>query len=154
MQLLPVLHQKQRQQSDCLAACSAMILRYLGIPYEYDQLIRLLEIQAHGTAFSKVRNLAAPFGLHVEVNEGDFDALRACLDVALAPLVAVNTDDLSYWDAAVDHAVVVIGMDDTMIALHDPAFDTAPQVISLVEFGVAWVEQDYKYAVIGLTEIE
>ena len=154
MQLLPVLHQKQRQQADCLAACSAMVLRYLEVPYMYDNLIRLLDIQAHGTAFSKVRNLAAPFGLHVAVKEGDFTALRSCLALALPPLVAINTDNLSYWESAVDHAVVVIGMDDTMIALLDPAFDAAPHVISLVEFGVAWVEQDYKYAVISLTEIE
>lgn len=154
MQWLPVSHQKQRQQADCLAACTAMVLRYLEVPCEYDELIRLLEIQAHGTAFSKVRNLATSFGLHVDVQEGDLDALRLCLDLALPPLVAVNTDDLSYWKSAVDHAVVVIGMDDTMIALNDPAFNTAPQVISLVEFSVAWIEQDYKYAVIGLTEVE
>lgn len=153
MQLLPVSHQKQRQQSDCLAACAAMLLHYLEIPYEYERLIRLLDIQAYGTAFSKVRNLVDPFGLHVDVEEGDFDALRSCLALALPPLVPISTDSLSYWESAVDHAVVVVGMDDTRVALSDPAFDTAPQIISQVEFGVALVEQDYKYAVISLTGI-
>lgn len=111
MQLLPVLHQQQRQQADCLAACSAMVLHYLEIPYEYARLLRLLNIQAYGTAFSQVRNLAEPFGLHVEVQEGNFDDLQACLDLALPPLVPINTEHLSYWDSSVDHAVLVVGMD-------------------------------------------
>lgn len=36
MSLLAVLHQRQRQQSDCLAACAALVLEYLNDPYFVD----------------------------------------------------------------------------------------------------------------------
>ena len=48
--LLPVLHQQQRQQADCLAACAAMILAYLDVDIEYDQLLRLLKVKPFGAA--------------------------------------------------------------------------------------------------------
>lgn len=35
---LPVPHRKQLQQSDCLAACAAMVLAYLGEPVDYQRL--------------------------------------------------------------------------------------------------------------------
>jgi hypothetical protein len=39
--LLPVPHHLQRSDGDCLAACAAMVLAYLGVSVDYDRLLRL-----------------------------------------------------------------------------------------------------------------
>lgn len=53
MILLPVSHQKQRRQSDCLVACAAMVLQYL-------QIISLAEFE---TAWIEQDYLYAIIGL-------------------------------------------------------------------------------------------
>ena len=40
--LLPVPHHKQREGADCLAACAAMVLSYLGLSVAYERLLKLL----------------------------------------------------------------------------------------------------------------
>ena len=57
MPLLSVSHRQQRQQADCLAACAAMVLDYLHVPFRYDRVPRLLRIEAHGTVFSHLQYL-------------------------------------------------------------------------------------------------
>ena len=69
MPLLSVSHRQQRQQSDCLAACAAMILDYLHVTVKYSQLLSLLRIQAFGTSFSSLHNLET-LGLSVRIEEG------------------------------------------------------------------------------------
>ena len=39
---LPVPHHKHTQDADCLPACVAMVLEYLGQPLAYDDVLRLL----------------------------------------------------------------------------------------------------------------
>jgi len=55
----------------------------------------------------------------------------------------------SYWNEAVSHAIVVIGIDGETVYINDPAFAVAPQLIHLNEFIAAWTEKDFLYAVIG-----
>ena len=154
MTLLAVSHQQQSQQSDCLAACSAMILDYLQIPYNYAQLVQQLQIQPFGTWF---RNLSAleSYGLSVLIGLGEIETLQRHLESGLPSIVYVDTEYLvSYWKEATNHAVVVSGIEDDLIYLNDPFFPTAPQVISLDEFLPAWIEQKQLYAVVGLTAFE
>lgn len=153
MNLLPVLHQRQRQQADCLAACTAMVLNYLKLPVDYQRLLRLLNIKAHGASLHNLYNLKA-LGLFVLIEEGDISKLQAHLEIGLPPIVAVSTSKLSsYWKEDTDHAVVVVGIDEGFVYLNDPEFVVAPQLVTLEEFESAWLEQDYWYAVIGLDEI-
>ncbi|MBK9055966.1 MAG: hypothetical protein IPL78_35230 [Chloroflexi bacterium] len=53
---LPVPFHKQEAESDCLAACATMLLRYIGRPLPYAQLVRLLQIGrlAHPGAISSI----------------------------------------------------------------------------------------------------
>lgn len=88
MPLLAVSHRRQRQQSDCLATCVPMVLEYLRVPFQYNELLRLLKTQSFGTFFHNLRH-------------------------------------------------------DKWIYLHDPEFDTEPQKVSIGEFELAWLEQDY-----------
>ena len=150
MPLLSVSHRQQRRHSDCLAACAAMILDYLHVRVKYSQLLSLLRIQAFGTSFNSLQNLEA-LGLSVHIGEGDIEQLREHLESGLPSVVFVDTGQLtSYWNEQTNHAVVVVGMEENQIYLNDPEFDSAPQLISMDEFLLAWEEKDYLYAVIGL----
>ena len=59
----------------------------------------------------------------------------------------IKTGELSYWHEAIDHAVVVVGLDDRYIYLNDPAFATAPIQVERDEFDLAWLDWGEKYAV-------
>jgi hypothetical protein len=66
-------------------------------------------------------------------------------------IVFVNTVQLkSYWTSATYHAVVVIGLDAEVVYLCDPYFADFPKEVPRDEFLLAWLEQDYWYAVIRL----
>ena len=154
MTLLNVSHWKQRRPADCLAACSAMVLQYLQVPFHYETLVELLETKYYGTAFSNVRKLAT-MGLHVSTGEwGGVQTLEQHLETGLPILVNVNTKELPYWDREASHVVVIIGLEADFIVVHDPAFDEVPQRLPLQEFLLAWDEQYQQYGVIGLDQIE
>jgi uncharacterized protein YvpB len=53
-----------------------------------------------------------------------------------------------YWTYATDHAVLVVGYDEQAVYINDPAFEQAPQRVSRADFELAWLEFDYRYAVI------
>ena len=150
MILLTVSHQQQTQQTDCLAACAAMVLDYLHIPTAYNRLSQLLKIDAIGTPFRNLDNLQA-VGLSILIEEGSIQSLKDYLEIGLPVIVAVDTHQLSYWDEATDHAVVVVGIDAENVYLNDPDLSTAPQAVSLAEFELAWLEKDYLAAIIQLT---
>ena len=60
----------------------------------------------------------------------------------------VDTTQLSYWEEATNHAVVVVGIDRDTVALSDPGISHAPQLVALDEFELAWIENDYVCAVL------
>lgn len=149
MTLLTVSYHPQNQQADCLAACAAMVLNYLHVPMAYQQLLRLLRVDAIGTPFRNLRHLES-LGLSVFIGEGNLSTLREHLESGLPSIVAVDTAQLPYWQEATDHAIVVVGIDERQIYVNDPDIPTVPQPISLAEFELAWLEKDYLCAVIRL----
>ena len=145
---LPVSHQKQRHRSDCLAACAAMVLGYLGRPVRYARLMKLLDITPDlGAPASNVKRLAK-LNVSIEYGTGAMSNLTSYLSQGIPGIAFVHTVYLSYWPEAVRHAVVVVGVDERQVYLNDPFFDTAPQTISRLEFELAWDEMDNTYAVI------
>ena len=73
--ILPVNHVQQQQAGECLPACVAMVLDYLGTPVAYRKLVKLLEtIPNVGTPSFKIRNLAR-IGIIVDYNRGTLAAL-------------------------------------------------------------------------------
>ena len=57
MPWLPISHRQQRQQADCLAACTAMLLDYWQRPVPYDSLLRVLQIGSAGAPFRNLQYL-------------------------------------------------------------------------------------------------
>jgi ABC-type bacteriocin/lantibiotic exporter with double-glycine peptidase domain len=153
MQLLNVPHRQQRADADCLAACAAMVLEYLAVPIRYDRLLRLLRVEAAGASFFNLSALES-LGLSILVAEGTMDTLPYLLDLALPIVVSVDTAELSYWQQSARHALVIVGLDDQLVYANDPAFGKAPQAIPDHSFESAWLQRDYLYAVISLTEVQ
>lgn len=58
--LLRVPHHKQVEESDCLAACAAMALAYIGQPVPYRQLLTILGVEPIGTPRRNIVRCASP----------------------------------------------------------------------------------------------
>lgn len=147
MSLLAVSHRRQLEQADCLAACAAMLLDYLQLPVDYARLLQLLGIRSYGAAFSNLRRLEE-IGVSVTIEKGSIAKLRRMLDQDLPIIVAVNTGSLTYWTDDTAHALVVVGIEQETILVNDPEFEQAPKAVPLDEFLLAWLEQDYRQALI------
>ena len=145
--LLPVPHHLQHSDSDCLAACAAMALDYVGASANYDRLLRLLGVKPYGTPGSRLNNLT-DLGVDVRYALGTMDELLDYLSYGQPCIVLVRTDQLPYWTYATDHAVLVVGFDEQAIYVNDPAFKEAPQRAPRADFELAWLEFDYRYATI------
>jgi ABC-type bacteriocin/lantibiotic exporter with double-glycine peptidase domain len=66
--LLNVPLRKMSQTADCLAACAAMVLDYIGHPVNYTDLLRLLKVSPLGTPAGHIVRLGQ-WGLAVEYEE-------------------------------------------------------------------------------------
>ena len=148
MPLLALTHQQQRRRSDCLAACAAMVLDYLGVQVRYSRLTRILRIRDAGTSFYNLRHLSA-LGVSVLFEDGDMVALEDHITNGHPVIASVDTQDLRYWQGqSVLHAVVIVGLDANTVSLHDPAFPNAPQVAERIAFESAWLRRDYVCAIV------
>ena len=78
------------------------------------------------------------------------DLFRA-LDTGTPAIVFIWTGDLPYWTLETWHAVVVVGYDEANFYLNDPAFPTAPQIVSHGDLDLAWIAYDAYYAVIAIS---
>ena len=127
-----------------------MILDYYGVNIRYRRLRQVLQSSEDGTPFDNLLHLTA-LGVAVTV-ANEFKDPMALLDASLqrtVPVIlAVGTAYLSYWTEDTDHAVVVAGADAMSIALYDPWFPNAPQIVERVHVESAWLESAFKYGVI------
>jgi len=147
--LLTVFHQKQSQRADCLAACAAMVLDYIGRPCSYRRLLSLLNIGPIGAPSSNILRLRR-LDVSVTHDAGSLEELESQIIQGRPCIVFLDTSELPYWSEATFHAVVVVGMDDEYVYVNDPAFDKAPQIATWGDFDLAWIEQGYNYAVVSV----
>lgn len=145
--LLLIPHFMQQTDGDCLAACAIMALTHIGHSVRYRQIIRLLGTQKHGTPFSNLRSLAR-LGVTVTVRPENFRQLYEALTQNLPCIASVQTAELPHWNRRSEHAVVIAGMDNQYVFVHDPAFDIAPILVPHGDFDLAWLAQEELYAVI------
>ncbi len=148
MTLLPVSHYRQRRQTECLAACAATVLDY-QVPVLYERLVKLLQIGLAGAPFRNLRFLES-LGLSVCIEQGEIATLLSHLERGLPVLAFLDTAQLSFWNQATAHAVVVVGIEDDSIYVNDPAWAQAPKEISVAEFELAWLDLDQFFAIIEL----
>lgn len=94
--LLSVPHHPQQRPADCLAACAAMILKYLGVHIAYDRLLGLLKIEPFGASAYNLFYLST-LGLSVAIDARDMVWLRETLQSNSPVIVLVDTGELPYW---------------------------------------------------------
>jgi ABC-type bacteriocin/lantibiotic exporter with double-glycine peptidase domain len=141
---------RQRHEADCLVACTAMVLDYLGIRRNYDWLTKVLVTTEIGTPFPNLENLEAALGVGIELAvDGTLTTLAPILESGLPIIVAVDSDAPDLWPYYHDHAAVVIGFTTDTVFVNDPAHPQTLE-IDLKTFLLAWLNRDYEYAVIRL----
>lgn len=147
---LPVPHITQRHPGECLAACAAMLLTYLGLSVTYGQLCKILQVRSGiGAPAFHIRALTS-FGVTVTYEAGTLDVLHQHLINNQPSIAFVEAGQLPYWDENSSHAVVVVGMEEKNMYLNDPALNRGPVRVSQGDFDLAWLEQDEFYATISL----
>ncbi len=94
--ILRVPHVLQRQPGECLAACAAMVLIYMGFSPRYDRLLKLLQVKPGvGTPAFNVRKLET-LGLSVTYKQGTLAELHSQLTTNLPCIAFLNTNELPY----------------------------------------------------------
>lgn len=147
--LLPIPHLPQRYDTDCPAACAAMVLSAAGYAVAYDRLMATLQVADWGAPFNRLSRLSQLFaGLNITIAQGHPGNLRGSLATGVAPILSVYTAELPYWNKAAYHAVVLVGESDGSCYLNDPAFPNAPQIVTWGDLDLAWLETDTTYALL------
>jgi len=125
-----------------------MILSFWGDEQTEVALAKQLGTKRYGTPIANAEKLREK-GYDVVVGS----LTRASLENYLThgqPIIArVWTTMLDYWDSVTSHVVVVVGYDETMVFLNDPAFFKAPLTVSWDAFLAAWAEYDETAVVIA-----
>lgn len=145
--LLTVPHQLQQSDGDCLAACAAMVLTYLGQQIDYPKLLRLLKVKSYGAPAGNIRLLAS-LNLDVTYSQTDLAGLETMLQQGQPVIVFVRTGELPHWTYSTNHALVVVGYDENELYVNDPDRVDAPLAVPRDAFELAWLERDYYYTVI------
>lgn len=145
---LSVPHHKQTQEADCLAACVAMVLEFIGKPMRYDRILKMLDTTSYGTVASHVTRLTKR-GLHVTYAEGALVDLQTNLQRDFPVITLVRTGELPYWPDDTMHAILLVGYNDTYFYANDPNFEDVPIDIPMGDFDLAWLEMGSRYIVIS-----
>jgi ABC-type bacteriocin/lantibiotic exporter with double-glycine peptidase domain len=148
--LLSVPYHPQNEDGYCLAACAQMVLHYWGVAADQNQLARQLGVEPGvGVPAGRIQQLVFS-GLAIVYDIGEWETLMAWLDNNVPMMAMIQAGELSQWSGEYfQHAVVVIGYDESLLWLLDPAVQPEPLGVSIDEFMLAWGEMDYRYAVIS-----
>jgi ABC-type bacteriocin/lantibiotic exporter with double-glycine peptidase domain len=132
-----------------------MVLAFQGMVLGEEELCELLETQQVGTEVLNVLllNQRLP-GCHAEVTSASLDDLMRWLQQGIPPMVFVATGPLRYWHTECLHTLVVVGIAEQSVLVHDPAFAHAPLTIPQGEFMAAWGELAQLTALMRVSHVE
>jgi ABC-type bacteriocin/lantibiotic exporter with double-glycine peptidase domain len=134
---LNVPHFPQEFDYSCVAACARMVLAHYCDVRTEAELRTLLDTQPTGTRAGNLMGLSSSV-LEVNLRPSNLDELRKTLASDQPVIVFLQTGPLEYWSMDIFHVAVLVGLDTSTAALHDPFFPTAPQATSLRSFEKAW----------------
>jgi uncharacterized protein YvpB len=125
-----------------------MVLDFQGVAVQYKKLLKLLRVKSFGAPSSNIR-LLNQLGVASQYSVTDMSGLEAILLKGMPAILFVRTSELPYWRYPTDHALVVVGFDETSVFVNDPSFPDYPIAVSRGDFELAWLEKDYYYATIS-----
>jgi ABC-type bacteriocin/lantibiotic exporter with double-glycine peptidase domain len=126
-----------------------MVLHYWGVEKEQEELAQLFGVEPEvGVPAGRISRLKV-FDMNVIYDEGEWEVVDDCLTKSIPVIAAIQAGELSYWQGELfQHAVVVVGHDESYVWILDPATKTQPIVVPIDEFMLAWGEMDYRYAIL------
>lgn len=132
-----------------------MVLACQGMVFGEEVLCDLLETQQAGTEVLNVLllNQRLP-GCNAEVASASLADLGRWLQQGIPPIVFVATGPLRHWHTECLHTLVVVGIEEQAVLVHDPAFAHAPITIPQSEFLAAWGELSQLTALIRVPHAE
>lgn len=139
---IPVPHYQQERDYSCVPACVRMVLAFYGQDHAESDLRTLLKTRSAGTSAANVMLMLPTLGFDVAVAFATFYELEQIIRAGTPCVVQVWTEHLSYWDTSWMHDVVVVGFDNDLMLVNDPAFPDAPQAVLRDEFMAAWSAAD------------
>lgn len=147
---LSIPHSQQIEDGYCLPACAQMALVHLGISRSQENLGRTLKIRkGFGVPASTIVNLSSRELDVVYQTGGTLDVLRNWMQKGIPVITCVQAGELPHWQKInAQHAVLVVGLDEVEVYIHDPALPQGIVAVSVGDFLLAWDEMEYRYAVI------
>jgi ABC-type bacteriocin/lantibiotic exporter with double-glycine peptidase domain len=135
---LPYFHQEQ--ETSCVSACARMVLAGMGIDVSEIDLRTLLQVFEQGAGIWELDRLTKQWQeMETSFAEGlDLAELERRIASGTPAIVLLDTIQLSYWHKPAFHAIVVVGLDDASVYIHDPVFPPAARPIPREEFTRAW----------------
>jgi hypothetical protein len=126
-----------------------MMLTAVDVNVDYRRLQNLLGFRSSATPYSRLKRLERiQPDLQETLQSGDLHDLFTAIDTGIPPAVFLVTGELPYWSESVYHSVVLVGYTETEFAIHDPAFAVAPQIASIGDLELGWIEYDSHFAVV------
>jgi ABC-type bacteriocin/lantibiotic exporter with double-glycine peptidase domain len=124
----PVPHYKQSNPGACLPACVRMVLAAFGDEYTEAQIAAALDSYEFGTPASRVMRITE-LGYRVLYGPSTLEELEAHLKCRTLPIVFVQADLLPWADFGGFHALVLVQITATKVALLDPALEDGPTLL-------------------------
>jgi hypothetical protein len=124
-----------------------MVLAYLGISRTQESLARMMGVVIPvGVPSSRIKKLAS-LKITVTYQQGTLDDIHDWLNQDVPVIVFLLMSELPHWRGQeLQHAVVIVGLDDQNVYLMDPALETGPTLVPVNDFMLAWDEMDNSYA--------
>ncbi len=151
---IKIPHYEQEFDYSCLVACTRMILAHYGQEYKESFLRGLLKTRRGGTSPANLLLRLPQIGFSAGIQSGSQSFLQRQLKSGTPCIVHVWTAPLTYWQHEAIHAMVVVGIEEAKILVHDPALANGPTAILLNDFLQAWAATDYLTIVINPLEEE
>jgi hypothetical protein len=102
-----------------------------------------------GTPASSIVNLRSRYIEVLYRVGGVLDDIQFCLQNSYPVIAFVQAGELPHLHRTrAQHAILIVGLDDRELFLHDPAIADNPIAVPLGDFRLAWDELDNRYAVI------
>jgi hypothetical protein len=126
-----------------------MALDALKKSHTETELAKVMGSYPFGTPASRVIHLQT-LGYHVHYTSMTLTELQQLILQELTPVVFVLADFLPWANFIGFHALLLVGITDDQVWLHDPALPNGPVRLSVDGFMMAWEEFDRMTAVISL----
>ncbi len=155
MPSLPMIrlqHHRQEHSASCLAACVVIVLAHHRVEMSEVDLRRILKTKPYSGAHPISLLQLGELGFDAWPYEGTAAELRLRIASGLPVIVFLWTGVLQHWKEQGDidylHSVVVAGLTNDTVLVHDPALPDGPIELPWEDFCNAWQYSRQMMAVI------